>query len=334
MSLEKGAKTAVITCMGVEEGDKVVIVSDRNSQEIGKELRKVALDITPHVRFFNLDLYGERPIQKYPDAIEEATKEADVTFWTCWSYEGELETIRRPFISDALVGGRHAHMVNITKEVVEDALAVDYNEIEEFTYKLADELENTDQVKVKNEQGTDITVEFSDRWKLVPSSGICKEPGHWNNLPDGEVYTAPIKMDGQIVADGVLGDYLGNKYSHADLQEDPLTIEIETKEKAEAVGVSCGNKELKEEVEEYLELNPCSSYVGEYGMGTNVFLEELSGNMLQDEKFPGVHVAFGDPMSDETYADWTCPEHLDMILTRCNVWFDDKKVMEEGEYII
>lgn len=334
MSLEEGIRTAVITCMGVKEHEKVAIVSDNATMKIGKKIREVALEITPHVRFFNLDIYGKRPIEHFPDAIREAAEECNVGFWTTNSLEGELESIRQPFIKKVLNGGRHGHMVNITEEVIESALAVDYEEIKEFTDKLYEKLVNTDTVRVTNEQGTDITASFSERWKWIPSDGICQELGHWNNLPDGEVYTAPLTMEGKIVVDGVIGEYLGNKYSHEDLKETPITIKIETDERAKAVDVSCENDELEKEVDDYIHLHECSPFVGELGFGTNIFLDELSGNMLQDEKFPGIHIAFGDPMAEVTYADWTCPEHLDMILTKCNVWLDDEKIMENGEYLM
>ncbi len=334
MSLEEAAITAVETCMGIREGEDVVIVSDGPTLNIGKELRKAALEATNGVRFFNLDIYGKRPLDYFPDAIDKAAKNADVTFWTAHSYEGELETTRRPFIDAALVGGRHAHMVDITEKVMEDALAVDYEVLDEFTHKLTDKLKKTDEVRVTNPQGTDFLVTFNDKWKWVPSTGICRLPGHWHNLPGSEVFTAPWRMEGKIVVDGILGEYFSNLFSHSDLQETPLTVMIENDVRPHCVDLECENEDLLEEVKKYLSLNDCSSLVGEFGLGTNIFLNEISGNTLQDEKFPGVHVAFGDPMGNETEADWSCPEHLDMILTKSNVWLDDEKIMEDGEYLI
>ena len=334
MSLEKAAKTAVETCMGVRHGEEVVIVSDGPTLNVGKELRKAALEATNGVRFFNLDIYGERPLDYFPGGIKKAATKADVTFWTAHSYEGELETTRRPFIEAALVGGRHSHMVDITEQVMEDAVAVDYEVLDEVTQKLTNKLKKTKEVRVTNPQGTDIKVRFNDRWRWVPSTGICHLPGHWHNLPGSEVYTAPWRMEGKLVVDGILGEYFSNMFSHADFQETPLTVQIENKKRPRCVDIGCENEEITEEVQKYLSLNENSSRVGELGFGTNIFLDGISGNTLQDEKFPGVHVAFGDPMASETEADWSCPEHLDMILTRCNVWLDDEKIMEEGEYLI
>lgn len=334
MTLEEGCRTAIETCMGVTEEDKLTIVTDGQSLNIGKKLREIALETTPHVRFFNLGIYGERPLTNYPEGIRKAALDSTVTFWTARSVEGELETVRGPFIKSALVQGRHGHMVNINEDIVEDALAVDYNAVKEFTEKLYDKVKDVREVKIKNPIGTNIKITLNETWKWVPSTGICHEPGHWINLPDGEVFTAPYKIKGKVVIDGVLGDYLGNDFRHSDLQENPLTLIIEQKRRGRVVEVRCDNNELKDEVENYISKNECTSFIGELGLGTNIFLDEMSDNMLQDEKYPTAHIALGDPIGEETYADWSCPQHLDNILTKCDIWLDDEKVMEEGDYLL
>ncbi len=334
MSLKEGARVAVETCMNVREHDRVVIVCDEDTERIGMALRKAAREHTPHVRFFKLEVYGDRPIKHFPEAIKSAGKEATVGFWTARAYEGELEHIRGPFIDSVLVGGRHAHLVNVTEKVFENGMTADYTQIKKFTDKLHKMLVDVDEIRVKNEQGTDITVKFSDTIKWVPSSGICHEPGHWLNLPDGEIYTAPASIEGRVVADGVIGDYLGHKYHHKDLLETPITIDIETDDRPKYTNIHTDNEELLEDLKDYLDRHPCTKYFGEFGLGTNLYLKELIDNMLQDEKFPGVHLAFGDPMAGETGASWTCPEHMDLILTHCDVLLDGKKVMEDGEYLI
>ncbi len=333
MSLEEGCKVAVETCMDVKEWDKVVIVCDEGSERIGRTLRQSALEITPHVRFFKLEVYGDRPIKELPKPVKEAATEATVTFWTAWAYEGELETTRGPFIDAALVGGRHAHMVNITEEVMEAGMSVDYTQIKKFTDALYERIRNAKKIKVTNPQGTDLEAKFSDVIKWIPSSGICHEPGHWLNLPDGEIFTSPASIEGTLIADGVLGDYLGHEYTHSVLQESPVTIEIKSDSKSYCENLSTENEDLERDLKEYLEIHECSKRVGEFGLGTNIFQKQLIDNMLLDEKYPGVHVAFGDPMHGETNAGWTCPQHLDMILTQCDVWVDDEKIMEDSEYL-
>ncbi len=334
MSLEEGARIAVETCMNVTNKDRVVILCDEDTERIGMALRKAAGEHTNNIRFFKLEVYGKRPIKFFPETIKRAAQNATVGFWTARACQDEHEHIRGPFIKAMLIGGRHAHMVNVTEKVFEGGMAVDYSQIKLFTDKLYELLSDTREVRVRNKQGTDIVAKFSDIIKWVPTAGICHNPGHWINLPDGEIFTSPKVVEGTIVVDGAIGDYLGYKYHHEDLQETPITLEIETEDRPRYTSIHTDNDEFLKDLEDYTNRHPCSKYIGELGFGTNIFLKELANNMLQDEKFPGVHLALGNPLREETGASWSCPVHMDLILTKCDVWLDDKKVMEDGKYII
>ncbi len=333
MNLEKGCRNAVETCMGVSEEDKVLIVCDEDSLSVGKALRDTIRDYTQHIRFFNLDIYGKRPLGQLPDAILETANASTATFWTASSYKGELETVRMPFFKAAINGGRHAHMVSITDEIVKRALTGDYVEIEKFTNKIHSLAVSADEVRITSEKGTDLICKVG-KYKWIPSTGIIRGIGNWHNLPDGEIFTTPYAAEGTAVIDGTIGDYFDKEYSLAEVEENPVTLKITGEDPARLVDIECGNKKLKKEFEEYVDQNPCSRNLGELGIGTNLFIDGLIGNMLMDEKYPSAHIAFGDPNDAMTFAGWSCPEHVDMIIRHCDIWFDDTMVMEKGKYLI
>ncbi len=87
---------------------------------------------------------------------------------------------------------------------------------------------------------------------------------------------------------------------------------------------------MLKEFKNYLHQDKNSNRVGEFACGTNIFLKDLVGNLLQDEKFPGVHIAFGHPFPPETGADWDCDGHVDGIMLKCSLWFDDTIILEDG----
>ena len=60
----------------------------------------------------------------------------------------------------------------------------------------------------------------------------------------------------------------------------------------------------------------------------------MIGILLQDEKVPGVHLAFGDPYGSQTHADWKSRTHVDVLTRDCNVWIDDEQVIAEGSYLL
>src|SRR6266699_3129111 len=76
----------------------------------------------------------------------------------------------------------------------------------------------------------------------------------------------------------------------------------------------------------------CDATAGDHAFGTNLGLSEMIGILLQDEKFPGVHIAFGDPYGSQTHANWKSKTHVDVLTRKCDVWIDGDRVIEKGQY--
>jgi leucyl aminopeptidase (aminopeptidase T) len=51
-------------------------------------------------------------------------------------------------------------------------------------------------------------------------------------------------------------------------------------------------------------------------------------------KFPGVHIAFGDPYPRETGAGWSCPTHVDVVASGCTITVDGTRIMEDGVFLV
>ncbi len=64
------------------------------------------------------------------------------------------------------------------------------------------------------------------------------------------------------------------------------------------------NKALEQEFWSYTHTDENSDRVGEFAIGTNIELTNVIGQILQDEKFPGIHIAFGNPYGEHTGAKW------------------------------
>ena len=112
----------------------------------------------------------------------------------------------------------------------------------------------------------------------------------------------------------------------------PLTLEIAG---GRLVSARCERANLERETSgttAHADAN--SDRVGELAFGTNLALDDMIGNLLQDEKMPGVHLAFGDPYGSQTGADWKSRTHVDVLTRRCDVWIDDEQVIEKGQYLL
>jgi len=331
-SIKEGARQAVENCLKVKPGEKVVIITDKDTLKIGCAIRREVEKITNEVQFFIMEDFGKRPLD-FPSQIDEALKRADVSFYVAQGPKGELQTFREPMLKTVNANKklRHAHMIGITPQIMEDGMCSDYREIQRISKLVYEQIKDAPRIRVVTEKGTNLVAEFSPKlhWKIC--DGNIK-PNNWSNLPDGEVFTSPVNVNGRVVIDGCLGDFFSEKYGS--LEDTPITIEIENG-RAKKEGIRCDNKELKREFIKYLfETDENSNRVGEFAIGTNVCLTKLIGNLLQDEKFPGVHIAFGSPYPAETGADWDSKAHIDGVIRNTTIYVNGKMMMDEGKFLL
>ena len=221
---------------------------------------------------------------------------------------------------------RYAHMVGVTPEIMQQGMRADYRLVDKLSDKLRDRMLRADSLTVKTEAGTSFSAHFDRGLDWVKTSGLIS-PRYWSNLPAGEVFTTPATVDGTFVCDATAGDYFNGKYG--DLQDTPLVLTIKA---GRLVRVECTRKDLEAEFWSYCHTDENSDRVGELAFGTNLGLSRMIGILLQDEKFPGVHIAFGDPYGSQTHADWKSRTHVDVLTRKCDVWIDDDQVIEKGRY--
>jgi leucyl aminopeptidase (aminopeptidase T) len=328
-TISEGAKNAVEVCTAVRNGEHVLVLTDRDTLEVGEALSNAAERVSKgNVKLFVLEDYTQRPAKQLPKEILESIPWANVTFYAAQSQPGEL-AIRGPFIRTAIKYARHGHMPGVTKELMETGMCADYQKISELTLKVDRAVKGCKTAKVTNRSGTNLAVDFHPAWRWQVSAGLFPSKGMWGNLPDGEIFTAAYKANGTMVIDE-LGDWFSAKYGV--IAETPVALKV-TDSRIDFSSLECKNSQLKGEFLEYIRADPNGNRLGEFAIGTNIFLDHLTGNLLQDEKFPSVHCAFGDPYPEETGADWQAKTHVDGIMLKCSIWMDDKQIMDEGRHL-
>jgi leucyl aminopeptidase (aminopeptidase T) len=206
--------------------------------------------------------------------------------------------------------------------------ANDFAAVDRLSQRVIELARKAQVVRATTAAGTSISAQMHPGYKWLKTSGIIS-PDKWGNLPGGEIFTSPGEVNGTFVVDGVVGDYLCARYGILD--KTPLTIQIA---KNRITACTSPDKLLEAEFWEYTHRDENSDRVGEFAIGTNIGLSALIGNILQDEKFPGIHIAFGDPYGAHTGAPWTSTTHIDVVGQRFNIWLDDLQIMREGKFLI
>lgn len=325
-----GARNAVRKCLNIGSEDRVAIIRDKPRAEIASAIEEEALTAGAAVRAWTMEEVLKRPATSFPSTLAEEIRRFKPTasYYIGIGLPGEL-AFRQPMLhllADDL-RCRHGHMIGINDEVMVDGMAADYDEVYRVTRKVYDIVRQAERITVNTSLGTDLVATFSPSLRWVPSDGRYWEQGRWGNLPEGETFTSPASLDGELAAEE-MGDWFTEKYG---ILSPPLRLVIRG---GRVVSTETPDKGLAAEIRAYLAQHPNSSRVGEFAVGTNVGLTRIIGNFLQDEKFPGVHVAFGDPYGFETGADWECPSHVDALASHATVAVDGRTIMENGRFLV
>jgi aminopeptidase len=323
-----GARNAIQVCLRLQPQERITIITDEATNEIAAALQLEVEEVGSEHAVFVLENYARRPLTTMPEIILDDLARSQVSIFCAETQPGELTS--RMQLSDVVNKKhiRHGHMVNITPQIMREGMRADFRAVDALSQRLVERARHAERIKCRTPRGTDLEAEFSPKLKWLKTSGIIT-PEKWGNLPGGEIFTAPANTNGTFVVDGVVGDYLCTKYG--DLHDAPLTIEVKENR---IVDLHCDHKELLEDFRAYTSTDENSNRVGEFAIGTNTACTHVIGNILQDEKIPGVHIAFGHPYAEHTGADWISKTHIDCVGRDFDIWFDSEQVMRAGKFLV
>jgi len=323
-----GARNAVNVCLRIQPSERVCVITDDATQEIAAAIVAELEKLGASYRAWVLEELADRPLIDLPREILADLEQSQVSVFAVQAQRNELRS--RIQMTDVVNRRkiRHAHMVNINRQIMLEGMRADFQRVDRLSQKVVELVRKASKIRATTAAGTNLTAELNPNYKWLKTSGIIS-PEKWGNLPGGEIFTTPGEVNGTFVIDGVVGDYLCAKFGN--LRDNPLTIHIKGNRLTEA---HSDNRELQDDFWKYTHTDPNSDRVGEFAIGTNIDLKDVIGQILQDEKYPGVHIAFGNPYGAHTGADWDSTTHIDVVGRKFNIWLDDQQIMREGRFLV
>jgi len=320
-----------VTCLGVVAQDRVAVVRDRDRADIADAIEEQVRLTGAELRSWVMEDLGPRPLTSFPRGLadELLRYQPTASFFVGGTLPGEI-AFRMPLVQllNHQLKARHGHMVNAERRLMLQGMSADYEQVYRVTRAVYEAVRHASRIEVGTSLGTELTATFTSSHRWVPCDARYHEQGRWGNLPEGEVFTAPLSVDGLLVGEE-MGDSFDARYG---VFEEPVRLRV--KEGRVTSVEMPGTLRPGAEIRAYFARHPCSGRVGEFAIGTNVGLAEIIGNFTQDEKFPGVHVAFGNPYGEETGADWDCPTHVDVLASHATVSVDGRRIMEDGRILV
>ena len=311
--LKKAARVVLNDCMGVKEGETVLIVTDTELKELGGVLFTAARELPVEAVYMEMlprDNHGVEP----PHTVAEAMKHADVVVIP--TVKSLSHTAARKEANEC--GARVATLPGITREIMARTLAADCGDIYQRCMDCAAILSTANSVEIRTPAGTQLALSIAGR-EACADTGMLHAPGGFGNLPAGEAFVAPVEgtAAGKLVVDGSMAG--------VGVLEDPIIMQVEG---GYVTSVSGGRQ--ARELEALLEKHGRQARnIAELGVGLNN-RARLSGSPLEDEKVLGtVHIGLGD---NSTFGGTVkVSSHLDGIMLKPTLFIDGRVVIAEGE---
>ena len=252
-----------------------------------------------------------------PAAVLADMETSDVSIFAVQVQQNELHS--RMQMTDVVNRRRmrHAHMVNITAEIMCDGMRADYDQVDRLSQQVLDRVRRATRIRATTAAGTDITSDMNPGYKWFKTSGIISRE-KWGNLPGGECFTSPGEVNGTFVVDGVVGDWLCARYG---LARSPLRSPSRSRPTASSAAAATTKTSSATSGPTPTPTKTPTASANSPSAPTSAS-QRVIGNILQDEKFPGIHIAFGNPYGEHTGAPWRSGTHIDVVGLGFNIWLE------------
>jgi len=196
---------------------------------------------------------------------------------------------------------------------------LDYSKMCKAMDNLVELMNKTDKVRI-NGDGTDLNFSISD----IPAIKCCGEL----NIPDGEVFTAPVKdsVNG-VISYNTPSIYNGFEHSNVRLVfENGKIIEATSND--------------NEKINKIFDIDEGARYVGEFAIGVNPYITKPMKDILFDEKIMGsFHFTPGASYEEASNGNHSAL-HWDLVCIQTPeykggcIYFDDVLIRKDGRFVL
>ena len=313
--LARAVSAVVNECLGIREGEDVLVIANPATLGLGEMLRgeagRTGADAV-------LALMAERITHaaEPPAPIAAAMKAADVVLAP--TVQSLSHTAARKAASEA--GARIATLPGVDEEILARVMSADMAELRRRGNAIADALNAGSEARLTCPNGSDLRMGLEGR-TAIPDAGELTAPSAFGNLPCGEGFISPDDRatEGTLVIDGTIAE-VGRV-------AEPVRMTVTAGRLTEATG-----PEGKALLDLLLPHGEEATTIAELGIGTNE-KAQLTGNVIEDEKLLGTaHVAFG--ASQAIGGRIQVPVHLDCVVMKPTVEIDGTAIVRDGELLL
>ena len=340
------AKNIVEFSLDLHAGEKLnIIIKDKSQDVLGKEIEKYAQSIGVITRYFydHESIYNDMTDEEFSSYLQreiDIMKDCDACALVRDNIPMSLTDIgikrRQKFIKEVHFDIRCSKKWNLTcvpsrkefsteeeyLDILETYLkssSINYKKFSKAMDNLVARLRSTDKVRIiaKN-----TNISFSIKGLPVVKC-ISKR-----NLPDGEVFTAPIKesvngyitynlpsIEGETIHNNIYFEFENGRIVHASSDH--------TSELLRVLGTDEGAR-----------------YIGEFSFGLNPFITKCYNNTLYDEKISGtIHLTPGNAYErcnngNKSVIHWDIVQSHLPEFGGGEIWLDNTLIRKDGLFVV
>jgi aminopeptidase len=346
----KAAEILVNYSARVKKGDYVQILAEPAAEDLALEVYRLILKkgaypamrlSLPGQSYIYYKNASDEQLKKFPDiAFYEIKKTNAVIYIGAPSNTKELSNIdpKKISVRQSVLKKLSDYRVEKTNWILfdypTDAYAQDaemsLEEFRDFVYRATNvdwekESKKQDRLKAILDKGKNVRIlgkETDIRFSIAGKKSVKCDGKH--NMPDGEVYTEPVKNS--------VNGHIYYEFPAVHGGREVCGVRLVFKDGKVVKATAEKNQDF---LINMLDTDAGSRYVGEFGIGVNYNIDRFIKNTLFDEKIGGtIHLALGRAYKD-TGGENNSAIHWDMIKDLRNggeVYIDGKLIEKDGKF--
>ncbi len=136
--LTPGARNAVNVCLRVAPHEKICVITDEDTKEIAAAIVLELEQVGAAYRAWVLEDLAPRPLTNLPQEILDDLETSQVSIFAVQAQTNELKS--RMHMTDVVNRRkiRHAHMVNINRQIMLEGMRADFLKVDRISAKVVD----------------------------------------------------------------------------------------------------------------------------------------------------------------------------------------------------
>src|SRR5579864_911989 len=162
-----GAFNAVNVCLRVQPEEQVCVITDEATIEIAASIVHELEKLGAPYHAWVLEELAERPLKDLPRELADDLERSQVSIFAVQVQTHELRS--RIQMTDVVNRRkiRHAHMVNINRQIMLEGMRADFARVDRLSQKVVEMVRKASKVRATTAAGTDLTADLNPNYKWL-----------------------------------------------------------------------------------------------------------------------------------------------------------------------